>query len=209
MSGHKQRIEYKVLPAADADGLHFDNARYAGFAFQVPASPAPAPFLGSAIFWQAWQGYPYGPPISLKIVASSGPTFRIELAIRNASVGPDSSVPDIAVWHGTLDTGSWHTFVIYAKPRFAGGGELALWIDGVQQVDWLGAIGYDPSAVSGAYAGLDIKDGIYQPDANNGHTFLFDRIVVGTGYDVVTAALANALSAARTRPRRSPPRRGR
>lgn len=115
-SGHKQRIEYKLAQAVDPDGLHFDNARYAGFAFQIPATSQP--FLGTAIFWQAWQGYPYGPPISLKIATSSASPYRVKLAIRNASVGPHSSVPDIEVWSGTLDVGTWHTFLVYASPRF-------------------------------------------------------------------------------------------
>ena len=187
LSGHKERIEYKLAQASDADGLHFDNARYVGFAFQLPAGPAP--FLGSAIFWQAWQGYPYGPPVSLKLERGSAAPYPIVLAIRNASVGPDSTVPDIPVWNGTIDPGTWHTFVVYVEPRFAGGGELKLWLDGTRVVDWTGAIGYDPSQVAGAYDGLDLKDGIYQPAANNGHALLFQRIVVATGY----AATMNAL----------------
>jgi hypothetical protein len=179
-SGHKQRIEYKILEAADPDGLHFDNARYSGFALQLPAGQAA--FLGSTIFWQAWQGFPYGPPISLKVEKSDASPFRIRLAIRNASVGPDSTVPDITLWSGALDDGTWHQFLIYVSPRFAGGSELKLWVDGVKQLDWQGAIGYDPTQVSGAYAGLDIKDGIYQPSANNGRTLLFDHLIVSTSY---------------------------
>jgi hypothetical protein len=187
-SGHKQRIEYKIALAADPDGLHFDNARYAGFWFQLPV--APAPFRGSAIFWQAWQGFPYGPPISLKITAGTAAPYRAKLAIRNASVGPDSSVPDIEVWSGAvIEPGAWHAFLLYVEPRFAGGGALTLWIDGAKVVEWTGAIGYDPAHVAGAYHGLDIKDGIYQPDANDGHTFLFDRIVVATTFDAAAKAL--------------------
>jgi Polysaccharide lyase len=182
-SGHKQRFEWKIAQAADRDGLHFDNARYAGFAVKLPATPAPEPFLGSAIFWQAWQGYPYGPPVSLKVVKSSAAPYRVKLAIRNSTVGPDSTVPDIELWGADmLDVDSWHTFLVYVEPRFAGGGGLKLWVDGTKVLDWSGAIGYDPSRVAGAYSGLDIKDGIYQPGANNGHTFLFDHIVVTTSY---------------------------
>jgi polysaccharide lyase-like protein len=189
-SGHKQRFEWKIAQAADADGLHFDNARYAGFAVKIPATPAPDPFLGSAIFWQAWQGFPYGPPVSLKVVKSNAAPFRVKLAIRNASVGPDSTVPDIELWSADmLDAGTWHTFLVYVQPRFAGGGALKLWVDGTKVLDWTGAIGYDPSQVAGAYNGLDIKDGIYQPDANNGHTFLFDHIVVTTSYATAAHAL--------------------
>jgi hypothetical protein len=187
-SGHKQRFEWKILQASDPDGLHFDNARYAGFQVQLPASPAP--FLGSAIIWQAWQGYPYGPPVSLKMATGSASPYRMRLSIRNSTVGPDSTVPDIEVWNGAvLDPGTWHAFLIYVEPRFAGGGALKLWIDGTKVLDWTGAIGYDPSQIAGAYGGLDIKDGIYQPDANNGHTFLFDHVVVTTSY----AAAAHAL----------------
>ena len=189
-SGHKQRIEYKIARAADFDGLHFTNARYAGFAFQLPATPAPLPFLGSAIFWQAWQGYPYGPPISLKIATGDKPPYRVRLAIRNASVGPDSTVPDIELWSGAIiDPGTWHTFLIYVRPRFDGSSELGLWIDGTKQLDWQGAIGYDPAVVAGAYDGLDIKDGIYQPSANNGHVFLFDHVVVATSYAIAAHEL--------------------
>jgi hypothetical protein len=186
-SGHKERIEYKLARATDPDGLHFDNARYSGFALLVPNDAAP--FRNSSIFWQAWQGYPYGPPVSLKLVTSSGPVFRIKLAIRDATVGPDSSVPDIEVWSGTLEAGTWHTFLIYVKPRWAGGGALKMWIDGTKVVDWTGAFGYDPSAVAGAYDGLDLKNGIYQPNANNGHAFVFDQIVVATGYAAAAGEL--------------------
>jgi hypothetical protein len=189
-TGNKQRIEYKIVRAADPDGLHFDNARYAGFAVQLPADPSPQPFLSSTIFWQAWQGSPFGPPISLKIMASDSPPYRVKLAIRNASVGPDSSVPDIELWSdAVMDVGTWHAFVIYVSPRFDGGSELKLWMDGTKLLDWQGAIGYDPSQVVGAYDGLDIKDGIYQPSANNGHTFLFDHIVVSTGFGAAALAL--------------------
>jgi Polysaccharide lyase len=190
MSGHKERVEYKVAQASDRDGLHFDNARYAGFAFKLGGDPAP--FLDSAIFWQAWQGYPYGPPVSLKFEASAAPPYRIKLAIRNPSTGPSSTTPDIELWSASMiDPDTWHTFLIYVEPRFAGDGEIKMWIDGTRVLAWSGAIGYDPTDPSapGAYAGLDIKDGIYQPDANNGHTFYFDQIVVATTY----AAAANAL----------------
>jgi MFS family permease len=188
MSGHKQRVEYKVLPADDADGLHFDNARYAGFAFKLEA--APAPFLGSAIFWQAWQGYPWGPPVALKIAKGAAPPYRVRLTVRNPATGPESTDPDLEIWSGAvLQPDVWRTFVIYVRPRFGGGGEVKLWIDGTKVVDWTGAIGYDPSRVAGASAGLDLKNGIYQPDANNGHTFHFDEIVVADSYAAAAAQL--------------------
>lgn len=187
-SGHKQRIEYKIARAEDPDGLHFDNEVWAGFAVQLAASPDP--FTGSAILWQAWQGYPWGPPVSLKVASGSSAPYRMRLAIRNASTGPDSANADVEVWSGeVLQPGAWTTFLVHVRPRYAGVGELELYMDGAKLVDWNGPIGYDPAQVAGAYAGLDLKDGIYQPGVNNGHTFRFDQIVVATSYEAAAAAL--------------------
>jgi hypothetical protein len=187
-SGQKQRVEYKIAQAADADGLHFDNDRWVGFAFKLGASPAP--FEGTAIFWQAWQGYPWGPPVSLKLVRGAAPPYEVRLAIRNTSVGPDSSVPDIEVWRGAIiQPDTWVRFMVHVVPRFASDGEVTLWVDDAEVVDWHGPIGYDPAAVAGAYNGLDLKNGIYQPTANQGHTFYLDDMVVGTSYDAVAAVL--------------------
>jgi hypothetical protein len=187
-SGEKQRIEYKILRAEEPDGLRFDNARYAGFAVKLGAQPAP--FTGTAIFWQAWQGAPYGPPVSLKVERSDAPPYRVRLAVRNRSTGPDSATPDLELWSATLLAPDvWHTFVIYVEPRFDRDGHLQLWLDGAQVLDWRGPIGYDPGETAGALAGLDLKNGVYQPTANNGHTFYLAEMVVATGYDAVAAAL--------------------
>ena len=58
-SGNKQRFEYVIAHASDSDGLHFDNARYCGFAFKVGSTTG---FSSSDLFWQAWQGYPWACP---------------------------------------------------------------------------------------------------------------------------------------------------
>jgi hypothetical protein len=187
-SGHKQRIEYKIAHASDADGLHFDNARYSGFAFKLGSDPAP--FLGSALIWQAWQGAPWGPPASLKIVASSAPPYRLKLAIRNASTGTDSTVPDIGLWSSAIvEPNTWYRVLIYLRPRPDGSGQIKLWIDGTKVLDWTGAIGYDPAGPDAVYDGLDLKNGIYQPSANNGHTLYFDQIVLATTFAAATAAI--------------------
>jgi hypothetical protein len=188
LSGHKQRVEYKLLKASDADGLHFDNARYSAFAFKLAADNAP--FLGTTIFWQAWQGFPYGPPVSLKFGAGDKPPYRIRLAIRNASTGPDSAIPDVELWSASLiapDT--WYAVIAYVKPRLDGSGAVKLWIDGTKYVDWTGSIGYDPASVSGAYDGLDLKFGIYQPGANNGRTLYIDQIAATTTFAAATTDL--------------------
>src|SRR5262249_18430841 len=118
-SGHKQRVEYKIARAEDADGLHFDNARYSGFAFKLGDSPMP--FLGTAIFWQAWQGYPWGPPVSLKFAADSAAPYRIRLAIRNPSTGPNSTDRDIEIWSSSMiQPNTWYRFLLYVRPRIDG-----------------------------------------------------------------------------------------
>jgi len=187
-SGNAQRFEYKILKAAETNGLHFDNARYSGFAFKLAS--APAAFTGSSIFWQAWQGSPWGPPVSLKFGSGSSAPYRIRLAIRNASVGPDSSVPDIELWNASLiypDT--WYRVVVYLFPRYDTDGNIKLWINGTNYLDWTGPIGYDPGSVTGAYNGLDIKNGIYQPNSNNTHTLYFDQVIVADSYAEAAAVL--------------------
>jgi hypothetical protein len=188
MSGVKQRIEYKLLRADEPDGLRFGDGRYAGFAFKLGA--APDPFAGTAIFWQAWQGAPWGPPVSLKLERGDAPPYRVRLAVRNEATGPDSAVPDLELWSAALIVPDvWHTFLIHVEPRYDQGGHVELWLDGAQVVDWRGPLGYDPAQVAGALAGLDLKNGIYQPTANNGHTFYLAQMVVATSYAAAAAAL--------------------
>jgi hypothetical protein len=178
-SGHKERIEYKIAKASDPDGLHFDNARYSRFSFYL-AAPS-APFLGSAIIYQCWQGFPFGPPVSLKVVESASAPYKLKLAIRNMSTGPDSVTPDFELWSSPIvQPNTWYDVILYIEPRYNADGRISLSINGVQRADWIGPIGYDPNQVTGAYNGLDIKNGIYQPGVNNGHTFYFDQIKLGT-----------------------------
>jgi len=176
-TGNKQRFEYVISQPADADGLHFDNARYCGFAFKL-GSPAAA-FNSSDLFWQAWQGSPWGPPASLKLTADSSAPFTIGLYIRNMATGPDSANPDLKLWSSAMiQPDTWYSVVIYISPRYTNNaGTIKLWINGTNFVNCTTNIGYDPGLVAGALNGLEIKNGIYQPDANNGHTMFFDQIM--------------------------------
>lgn len=189
-SGNKERFEYVVAHASDTNGLHFDNARYCGFAFKL-GSPALA-FTSSDLFWQAWQGSPWGPPASLKLTADSSSPFTIGLYIRNMITGPDSANPDVKLWSSSMiQPDTWYSIVIYIAPRYTNNtGNIKLWINGTNFVDCTTNIGYDPNAVAGAFDGLDIKNGIYQPDANNGHTLYFDQIIFA---DSFAEAAAKAL----------------
>ncbi len=181
-SGAKERFEYVIAMASDADGLHFDNARYCGFAFRL-GSPAAA-FTSSDLFWQAWQGSPWGPPASLKLTTSAAPPYNIGLYIRNMATGPDSAVPDVKLWSSAMiQPDVWYSVVIYLEPGFTNNsGNIRLWINGTNLVNVTTNIGYDPGLVAGSLTGLDLKNGMYQPDANNGHTMLFDQIVLADNY---------------------------
>lgn len=180
-SGHKERMEWKIARAIDADGLHFDNAKFSAFSFLI--APPVAPFLGSAIIYQCWQGYPFGPPVSLKIVGGLRPPFKLKLAIRNMATGPWSTTPDTEVWsEAMLEPDTWYNVVVYVQPRIHSDGRLRLWINGDEKVNWSGRIGYDPRHVSGSINGLDVKNGIYQPSPNNGHRFYFDGMSFGDDF---------------------------
>jgi hypothetical protein len=196
-SGNKERVEYKILETADTNGLNFTNARYCGFAFMLATNPLP--FTDSSIFWQAWQGSPWGAPAMLKFGSGSSAPYLIRLTVRNASDGPDSSVPDIQLWsNNVINPGTWYTFVIYLQPRYNTNGNIKLWINGTNCLDWTGEIGYDPTQVTNTYNGLDLKDGVYQPDANNGHTFYFDQVRVADTYAEACPILPPALTPAVT-----------
>jgi hypothetical protein len=192
-SGNKERFEYVIAHASDPDGLHFDNARYCGFAFKLGSSTA---FTSSDLFWQAWQGSPWGPPASLKLTTDSSAPYTVGLYIRNMLTGPDSAVSDVKLWSSAMiQTDVWYSVVIYISPRYTNNnGNITLWINGTNFVSCTTNIGYDPSLVSGAYDGLDIKNGMYQPNANNGHTMYFDQIMFADTFDAAAATppLTNA-----------------
>jgi hypothetical protein len=186
-SGNKERFEYVIAHASDPDGLHFDNARYCGFAFKLGST---AGFTSSDLFWQAWQGSPWGPPASLKLTTDSSAPYTIGLYIRNMLTGPDSAVSDVKLWSSAMiQTDTWYSVVIYLSPRYTNNdGNIRLWINGTNFLNCTTNIGYDPSLISGALEGLDIKNGMYQPNANNGHTMYFDQIMFADTFAEAAAA---------------------
>ena len=188
-SGNKERFEYVICHATDSNGLHFDNARHCGFAFRL-GSPVAA-FNSSDLFWQAWQGSPWGPPASLKLTTDSSSPYTVGLYVRNMATGPDSAVSDLKLWSSAMiQPDTWYAVVIYLSPRYTNNnGNIKLWINGTKYVDCTTNIGYDPNQTYpyngtnyGVLNGLDIKNGMYQPDANNGHTMFFDEIIFADTY---------------------------
>jgi hypothetical protein len=143
----------------------------------------------------------------LKFGKSTTAPFLLRLSIRNMDDGPCSCTPEIELWTGNMIyPNTWYSVVVYIKPCYStnlalpgynANGNISLWINGTNCVNWAGKIGYDPTKLydtsdgsvttnlagsAGVYPGLDIKNGIYQPDANNGHKIYFDQLTVADSY---------------------------
>lgn len=205
-SGNKERFEYRIISNTDTNAPHFNNFRYCGFAFMLATNALP--FTDSTLIWQGFQGSPWGAPAMLKFGKSTSPPYLLRMSIRNMIDGPDSSTSEFQLWtNSMIYPGVWYSVVIYIQPcyntntalvGYNTNGNIKLWIDGTNYVNWSGEIGYDPTLLynttngdittdtngsAGVDNGLDVKDGIYQPDANNGHTVYFDEIAVADNYN--------------------------
>lgn len=188
----KERIEHKFANINDADATLFDVGRYYGFAIKMDPSKWDD-FSSSLIFFQAWQGYPYNPPVSLKFMTqkNSNGDYRVKLAIRNDDTGPINGT-EADAGSTYLSKGVWHAVQVYLKPSYANAnGQITVWIDGTKTMDYTGKIGYTPDPpVDDAdtdfkYNGVVCKWGIYQPDPNTGHRLLFDEIKYGNTLSAV------------------------
>ena len=180
-----QRFEYKLCRHNEPYALRFDNERFIRFSVKI-AEPF-EPLEGSLIFFQAWQGTPWGPPVMMKLTSGDGP-YKVELSIRNTQTGPDSQVPDKELWSSKMHENKWYHFVVGIKPRITGNAShLQLWMNGEKQLNWdnEGNIGYDPSAFSRnkPYNALTLKFGMYQPGSNSNHALLFDEIRFASTYE--------------------------
>jgi hypothetical protein len=190
-----QRFEYKLCDYDQSDALKFDNERFVGFAIKIP--DVFDQLEASLIFFQAWQGSPWGPPIMLKVTSGSNP-YLVRLTIRNISTGPNSENADEKLWSSYMYKNRWYTFVIGMKPRIYGdSSHIQLWLDNQKVVNWSGNIGYDPSAFTTdkPLPNLCLKFGIYKPGINLTHSLTFDEIRLTDNYNgavpVKTTAILN------------------
>lgn len=181
----KQRFEYKLCDYDEPNALGFYNERFVGFAVKIPNDFDP--LEASVIFFQAWQGSPWGPPIMLKVTSGSNP-YIVRLTIRNSQTGPNSETADEKLWADYMYKNQWYTFVIGMKPRVYGdSSSIQLWMNNQKVLDWKnkGNIGYDPGTfeTNAPLPSLCLKFGIYQPGINSAHTLLFDEIRLADNYN--------------------------
>lgn len=180
-----QRYEFKLCNYDEENALGFDTEGYVGFAVKIPEDFDP--LQGSVLFFQGWQGSPWGPPIILKVTSGNNP-YNLRLTIRNSSTGPDSNNPDFELWSGKMEKSRWYSFVIGMKPRVEGdSSHIQLWMDETKVLNWenQGNVGYDPVTFSSdkPYSKLVLKFGAYQPGSNSKHSLIFDEVRYALSYE--------------------------
>jgi Polysaccharide lyase len=136
----------------ESGGLNFDEKRYYGFALKLDASME-QPTSACQIF-QIWQGTPMSPALEVDLMpGGSGNTFNFRVWVRNNNTKANPSA-GILVYSGSIQRGSWNTFVLMVIMRSVDegtNGEAKLWLNGTQMFDWFGNAGYDDGI---EYAGV-------------------------------------------------------
>jgi len=161
--------------------------RYTGFAVMLPSATNDVP-TDRYLFAQWWQGSPYAPPVALDIIPNTNP-IEYHIVVHNTDTwGNPSAVPIvIPVPGGNLSFDTWHTVVVMVIPDYYGyNGEITLWEDGQQLVDWQGKVGYDPSVrpyaqpdnpnVAYPNQNLNVYFGPYRNRQNTTQQLFFDEI---------------------------------
>ncbi|HUB24916.1 MAG TPA: heparin lyase I family protein [Tepidisphaeraceae bacterium] len=144
------KVDTRVSHADDSTALTFDSVKYLGFAVNIPAANFAAQVSAGDTgvqIAQWWQGSPYSPPLALDLTGSSNGAADYELIVHNdTTMGNPSSTP-VVLMTGTIPFDSWNTFVVETDMDYSGDGQVALWENGTELVDWTGAVGYNPSTI--------------------------------------------------------------
>ena len=117
-------------------------------------------------------------------------TWDIEI-LNNDTLGNPSS-KSIAVKGATIAFDRWTTFVVMLTPDFKGNGEIKVWQDGTQVVDWKGKVGYDPASypyktsnreLAHPNQAFDVFFGPYRARQMSRQLMYFDEIRFTDNYD--------------------------
>jgi hypothetical protein len=182
------KSQHRIFSGSETIAMGFDDKRYYGFAVKLDALTE-QPTAACQLF-QIWQGTPMSPPVELSIIpGGTGDTFDFKLDIRNNNTTANPSA-DVTVYSGTIQRGVWNTFVLMAimcNTTDTQNGELKLWLNATQVLDWFGRAGYADGIV---YAGtpytpnakFDTFFGPYRPCQAANIKMYYDQVRYATTY---------------------------
>ncbi len=177
------RVEIRAVHGA-GDGFALQNAttRYLGYAFMLhPQMDAPTGWLH---VMQVWQRPAPDTAQSGKVPFTLSLTHDLRLeAVARTHL--DSTV----IWRSAqpISKGDWHTLVYELRPSYNGdghGGAIAIWLDGVEVVRWVGDWGNPPEF--GYLDKFDVRCGLYRQGQNNHTIIMYDDILYATTKEAAT-----------------------
>jgi hypothetical protein len=137
------KSQHRICSGSEAGAMGFGDKRYYGFAVKLD-NLTEQPLAACQLF-QIWQGTPMSPPIDLSVVpGGSGSTINIRLSYRNNTTTANPSA-GLTIYTGTIQKGVWNTFelmTILRNTTDTQDGEVTLWLNSTQVVDWFGRAGY-------------------------------------------------------------------
>jgi Polysaccharide lyase len=187
-SNTTDKSQHRIFGGSESIALPFGVKRYFGFAIKLDWDMQ-QPTSTVQVF-QIWQGTPMSPPLELRLMpGGSGSTFNYQLRVRNNSTTANPSA-GITVCSGTIHQGEWNSFVLMTILRSTSdsqNGEIKLWQNGSQVVQWFGRCGYTNGIV---YAGnsytpnakFDAFFGPYRPCQQAHLRMYFDEVRYGGSY---------------------------
>lgn len=182
------KSQHRIFSGSEDLAMAFNDKRYYGFAVKLDSSTE-QPTAACQLF-QIWQGTPMSPPVELSLIpGGTGNTFNFKLSIRNNTTTANPSAA-VTIYSGTIQKGTWNTFVVMAIMRNTDDtqdGELKLWLNATQVVDWFGRVGYANGIV---YAGnsytpnakFDTFFGPYRPCQLANIKMYYDQVRYATTY---------------------------
>ena len=145
-SGAVDKVQQRLSSGDDSFALTWGVKRYTGFAVELPSANFQIP-TDRLMIAQWWQGAPYGPPVRIEITndTTNVVTWKVWV-LNNDTLGNPSAEP-IVIDGGTIPFDTWTTFVVMLIPDYTGSGQIKVWQNGTQVIDWTGKVGYDPSTI--------------------------------------------------------------
>ncbi|HEY3782529.1 MAG TPA: heparin lyase I family protein [Fimbriimonadaceae bacterium] len=148
----RDKINYTVIKGNNPNAPTFDG-KLSELSFAVKLDKDfQTPTTGrDYVVAQWWQGSPFGPPLSLQILRGEKPTDTPKFAfvVRNMETGGNPSAHVIEIkptGSDALERGKWYRFKVRAVFGFKEDGRISVSVNDTETVNWVGSIGYDPSA---------------------------------------------------------------